>query len=383
MGGSADNLDLRALLGSRLSRRQFLMKAAALGVAPSVAATVLAACGSDESPSTTPSASASAAPPEGNAVFQNFPGWIGASEIKDFHKQYPDAEVTLNTNVPSSLAGYVQLIKNNPGAYDMAIADLPQIGAMKAAGVYQAPDWALIPNIANVDEAFREAYPDAVPNDYGYYVIGYRKDMVKEPITGWADFWSLAPKYKGNIIIQDLDRPALGMALKYLGYSGNTTSEDELMAASDALIELKPNLQAVTSINISTALAKGTVAMAQCANYDMSLAQASSKDVAYVVPSEGTTGYFEGFCPIVGSKELDVVYAFLNFHLDPKNYADFVNTTGSAWVEQAAEPYIDPKLVKSAPLKPSADDLAKAEWLHFVGEAQALYQKAWEKFKAA
>lgn len=382
MSGSVDNLGLDTLMESRLSRRRFLIRAAALGIAPSVAATVLAACGDSESAAPTSSAS-SMAPPQGNAVFQNFPGWIGASEIDDFHKQYPEAEITLNTNVPSSLAGYVQLIKNSPGAYDMAIADLPQIGAMKAAGVYEAPDWSLIPNISNVDEAFRKAYPDAVPNDYGYYVIGYRKDMVKEPISGWADFWSLTPKYKGNVIIQDLDRPALGMALKYLGYSGNTTSETELMEASDALIELKPYLQAVTSINISTALAKGTVAMAQCANYDMALAQASSKDVAYVVPSEGTTGYFEGFCPIAGSKELDVVHAFLNFHLDPKIYADFVNTTGSAWVEAAAEPYIDAKLVESPALKPSEDVTAKAEWLHFVGEAQALYQKAWEKFKAA
>jgi spermidine/putrescine-binding protein len=346
-----------------------------------VAASVLAACGSESGSPT--SATSSAGPPQGNAVFQNFPGWIGASEIEEFHAEYPEAEITLNTNVPSSLAGYVQLIKNNPGAYDMTIADLPQIGAMKAAGVYEAPDWTLIPNIANVDEAFREAYPDAIPNDYGYYVIGYRKDMVKEPIAGWADFWNLTPKYKGNVIIQDLDRPALGMALKHLGYSGNTTSEAELMEASDALIELKPNLQAVSSINVSTALAKGTVAMAQCGNYDMALAQAASKDVAYVVPNEGTTGYFEGFCPVAESKELDVVHAFLNFHLDPKIYADFVNATGSSWVEEAAEPYIDANLVESAALKPTAEDLALTEWLHFVGEAQALYQKAWEKFKAA
>jgi len=39
--------------------------------------------------------------------------------------------------------------------------------------------------------------------------------------------------------------------------------------------------------------------------------------------------------------------------------------------------------VKSAALKPSADDISKTEWLHFVGEAQALYQKAWETFKAS
>lgn len=383
MGASADNLDSRTLLESRLSRRQLLMRAAALGIAPSLTAAFLSACGSDDNSTPTSSTSASAVVPEGTAVFQNFPGWIGPSEVEDFHTQYPDATISLSTNVPSSLAGYVQLIKNNPGAYDLTIADLPQIGAMKAAGVYQAPDYSLIPNIAKVDEAFREAYPDAPPNDYGNYVIGYRKDMVTEPIASWADFWKLTPKYKGNVIIQDLDRPALGMALKYLGFSGNTTDPTELTKASDALIQLKPDLQAVTSINVSTALAKGTVAMAQCGNYDMALAQAASKDVAFAFPAEGTTGYFEGFCPVAGSEQLDVVHAFLNFHLDPENYAGFVNATGSSWVESAAEAYIKPEIAGSTALKPSASELEQIEWLQFVGEAQALYQKAWEAFKAA
>jgi spermidine/putrescine transport system substrate-binding protein len=383
LGESADNLDSKEILQPGISRRQFVLGASALIAASTAAGSLLTACGSSASSTASPSAAASAVAPQGNAVLQNFPGWLGAAEIQNFHKQFPDASITLNTNVPSSMAGYVQLIKNNPGAYDMTLADIPQMGAMKAAGVYQAPNWSLIPNIAKVDPFFRKAYPDAIPNDYGIYVIAYRKDMVKEPITSWADFWRLAATYKGQVVVQDLDRPTIGMALKYLGFSASTQDPGQLSQATDALIRLKPNLQAVTSVNVSTALAKGTIAMAQCGNYDVALAQASNKNVAFVVPKEGTTGYFEGFTPVKGSQHLDVANAFLNFHLEPKIYADFVNTTGSSWVESAAEPFIKASLAHSAALKPTQAALAQTEWLQFVGEAQALYTKAWENFKSA
>ena len=77
----------------------------------------------------------------------NFPGWIGADELSNFHKQFPDAKIKMSTNIPSSISGVVQLIKNNPGAYDMALGDNSFVGQAKAAGVWQAPDWSLIPNM--------------------------------------------------------------------------------------------------------------------------------------------------------------------------------------------------------------------------------------------
>ena len=89
---------------------------------------------------------------------------------------------------------------------------------------------------------------------------------------------------------------------------------------------------------MSTGLAKGEIVMAHCYNYDVAVAQQSSKNIAWVVPTEGTVGYVEGFIPIAGAKHLDTAYAFLNYHLDPKVYATFVNATGSSWVEVGRRP---------------------------------------------
>ncbi len=384
MADGPDGFDLDAFLGKPLSRRQFLARGALVLSVPALAGSVLAACGSS-SPSSTASVSpSSAANPVGQAVISNFPGWIGPNEVSDFHKKFPQASVYMNTSMPSTIAGTVELIKNNPGAYDAALGDLPTLGQMQAAGVYQTPDWSAMPNLSHVDATYRHDYPDAVPNDYGFGVIGYRKDIVTEPLTSWADFWKLAAtKYSGKVTVEDLDRATLGIALKYLGYSANSTSAAQLDAASKALIQLKPHLLAAESVNVSTGLAKGEIVMAHCYNYDVAVAQQSSKDVAWVVPSEGTVGYVEGFIPIKGAKHLDVAYAFLNYHLQPQVYATFVNATGSSWVESDADPYITAGLRTSAPLKPTAAQLAKVEWTAFVGAATALWGTAWAKFEAA
>src|SRR5665647_3697722 len=128
MGEMLDNSNSPAFFSQPLSRRQFLARAAFLAASPALAGAFLSACGGSGTASQTTSASASAVPnPTGTATLMNFPGWIGPSAIPDFEKQYPGAKIHLYTQVPSSLAGYVQLIKNNPGAYDMALADLTQI----------------------------------------------------------------------------------------------------------------------------------------------------------------------------------------------------------------------------------------------------------------
>ena len=41
----------------------------------------------------------------------------------------------------------------------------------------------------------------------------------------------------------------------------------------------------------------------------------------------------------------------MNFHLEPKNYASFVNATGTAYIEQAAEPYINKSIADNPSLR--------------------------------
>ena len=61
----------------------------------------------------------------------------------------------------------------------------------------------------------------------GTVAIIYNKDMVdEEDLGGWDILWN--KKYDGQILMFDNSRDAIGVGTEYLGYSYNTTDEDQI-----------------------------------------------------------------------------------------------------------------------------------------------------------
>ena len=175
----------------------------------------------------------------------------------------------------------------------------------------------------------------------------------------------------------------MGSALKYLGLSGNSKDPAEIDRCKQALIDIKPHLQAVTGTGVSRGLVKGTAAIAMDWDYDIALAKEQDPRIDWVLPEEGVVAYLEGYVLIKGGEHLDVATEFLNWNLRPEQYADFVNTTGTAYVSSAATSDIDQSIAKNPILFPSPDVLAKVEYENYLGEALALWNKAWDEFKSA
>ncbi|MFL5766797.1 MAG: PotD/PotF family extracellular solute-binding protein [Actinomycetota bacterium] len=367
-----------------LSRREMLRASARLS-AGAGAAWLLAACGNGGgSSSPAPSGSGSAAAKvSGTAVLTTYPGWMGKDEISSFEDAFPGASVKMVGASSGSTGSEVLFFKQNPGQYDFSLEDQSGVGQLVAGGILQEPDWSKIPNIDNVDDPFRKAYTHGTPTDYGKVGIGYRTDLVSEGITSWADVWDLAPKYSGQIIFLNLDRDCMGSALKYLGLSGNTKDPAEIERCKQALIDIKPHLQAVTGTGVSRGLVKGTAAIAMDWDYDIALAKEQEPRIEWVLPEEGVVAYLEGYVLIGGGPHLDVATEFLNWNLRPEQYADFVNTTGTAYVSSTATSDIEKSIAKNPILFPSPDVLAKVEYENYLGEALALWNKAWDEFKSA
>jgi spermidine/putrescine-binding protein len=380
------NINQRDPIRIALSRRQLLRRAAQLGVGVPAAGWLLAACGGSSASSsggTTGGAASAPAKVEGTAILHNYAGWMGKDNIKHFRAKYPGANIKQVTAGDISSSATAQTLKANPDAYDFALGDQAFVGQALAADIIQDVDFDKVPNIANVDAKFHEAFSHGVPTDYGKVGIGYRKDMVSEPIASWADLWNLAPKYSGKIVFLDFDRDTIGSALRYKGFSGNTQDESELEQAKQALIDIKPHLLAIKGYDVAASLVKGDAAIVMDWDYDVALGQGQDADIEWVLPEEGAMAYLEGWSVIKGTDNLDLVHAFMNFFLQPKEYADFVNTTGTAYVMDAATPYINASISKNSALIVDPATLEKVEFENFLGEATALYSKAWDEFKSA
>ena len=119
-------------------------------------------------------------------------------------------------------------------------------------------------------------------------------------------------------------------------------------------------------------------------DYDIAAAQQHNKNIVWVAPKEGMAAYLEGWVALKGSKHLPLVWELMNYHLEPKNYASFVNFTGTAFVEQSAQRYISKAIISNPSLRYDTSQLSRIEFEQYLGPQQTAYRgRLWEEFLAA
>jgi spermidine/putrescine transport system substrate-binding protein len=375
----------------RMTRRAALAKGAGGLVAASSLAALLEACGSSSSSTTSSAAAASgtsstktAAALSGTLTLLTYPQWYGPNEFAEFQKLHPGVTIKTSASGLTGAAAQIAQLETNKGAYDLTLAGVPVSSQMKLAGLLQPLDTAAIPNYSLVAPAFRQALPNGIPTDFGKTGYGYRADLISERPTSWHELWALAKKYSGKVTMIKYDSDIQGSVLKYLGYSINTKDQSQLQAMQKALLEIKPHLQSILETDYSKPLIEGTAYIAIDYDYDIAAAQQKNKHIVWVPPTEGMAAYLEGWIALKDSKNLPAVWELMNFHLEPKNYASFIDATGAAYVEPAAERYIMKSIVDNPSLHYSAAQLAKVEFEQYLGPQQTAYRgKLWEEFLAA
>jgi spermidine/putrescine transport system substrate-binding protein len=383
---------LEDIEATRITRRAALTRGAGSLAAAGSLSALLAACGSSSSSSSSSSASgsgstssaAAAGSMTGTMTLLSYPQWYGPKEFADFGKLHPGLKVKTAVSGTTGAAAQIAQISNNKGAFDMTLAGVPVSSQMKLAGILEPLDTAKVPNLALVAPEFRRAFPFGIPTDFGKTGYAYRSDLIPERPKSWHDLISLAKKYSGKITMIKYDSDIQGSFLKALGYSINTRDQSQLQAMQKTMLALKPHLQAILETDYSKALIQGTALFAIDYDYDIAAAQTKNKHIVWVAPTEGMSAYLEGWIGLKGSTHLGAVWDLMNFHLEPKNYASFINTTGSAYVEPGADRYILKSISANPTLRYSPSQLAKVEFEQYLGPQQTAYRgKLWEQFLAA
>ena len=370
-----------------LTRRQLMRRTAPVVLAAGSLPAFLAACGgSDDDAASTSSkdASATPAPIDGDLRFATYPAWIGEHEYANFAKKYPGTSVKEVATNTTSTNGRAYLIRQNPDDYDMMLLGLAAAPLLEAEPKLIADlNYDNIPNISNVPQKFRDDYPYGIPTDYGKIGFGYRKDLISERPKSWEEVWQIAPKYSGKVVFVNTMEDTFGNTLKMLGFSGNATEESEIQQGKDKLLEIKPHLQSFANNDVSKPMIKGTAVITMDYDYSIALAKAEEPNIEWVVPEEGLMAYLEGWVGISKSKELPTVEAFMNFHLDPVNYADFVNTTGTAYIVPKATEFVKKSIAEDPILAFDEKTVSLLEFEKFKGpEATKMWADAWSEVHA-
>ena len=275
-------------------------------------------------------------------------------------------------------------------AYDVVCPSDYMIQKMIENDLLQEINFDNVPNIENIDEEYlswsEEFDPGnkySVPYCWGTVGILYNKTMVEEPIDSWDVLWD--ETYKDNILMQDSVRDALMVALKKLGYSMNTTSEDEISEATQLLIEQKPLVQAYVIDQVRDKMIGNEAAIGVIYSGEAIYTQRENPDLEYVIPKEGSNLWIDSWVIPKNAQNKENAEAFINFLCRPDiALMNFEYITYSTPNKAARELIEDDDIRNSTIAFPDHDMLKYCETYKFLGdETDEMYTNYWNKVKSS
>ena len=232
-----------------------------------------------------------------------------------------------------------------------------------------------------LDKGFDPKNAYSLPYVWGTTGYGYDRPKAGGTEDSWAPLFD--PRNKGQILMLDDMRECFAVALKYLGHSLNSTDPAILKQAADLLKKQKPLVKTYNSGDYENILAAGDVSFAH--GYNGQLAKVVADDpkrFGFVLPKEGATLWIDSVCIPARARNVESIYAFLDYILDPEVDARIVNGIRYASPNVAARKFIRPEILGDPAVYPSDEALARCELIEDIGDATTLLDEYWTEIKA-
>ena len=207
-------------------------------------------------------------------------------------------------------------------AYDVVIPSDYMIQRMMNEDSLQELDLSLIPNLDNLTPEVRNLPYDpdntySVPYFWGSVGIIYNHNNVDPKVVEAQGFDVLRNEdYKGKIYIYDSERDSFMMALKALGYSMNTESQDEIYEAYEWLLDMndKMNPTYVTD-EVIDGMMNGNKDIAVVYSGDATYIQSENEDMSFWMPNEGTNLWYDAMVIPKNAQNPLLAHEFINYTL--------------------------------------------------------------------
>ncbi len=284
----------------------------------------------------TDDASDSAAPSGQVVNVFNWEDYIDPAVIEMFEEE---TGITVNYMCFTTVEDMIVQVEANPGAFDVCFPSDYIIERMMNKDMLAKINFANVPNadpnspgcqtdpfLLNPDYDVNNEY--SVPYMWGTVGILYNVEMMEKLVpefdpenTSWSILWD--ERLMSNVIMMDSIRDSMGVTLKYLGYSANSTEIPELFAARDKLIEQK-QLGVVKAYQVDETkdkMAAGEAAMAVMWSGDALYAIDKAGDdieLGYFVPNEGSNVWCDAAVIPKTAKNKENAEKFINFLCRPE-----------------------------------------------------------------
>jgi spermidine/putrescine transport system substrate-binding protein len=375
----------------RLSRRKLIGKGlrGGLGVAARGGLGTIAAACSSSTPtggSTATSASLVEATPDGDLSYFSWAEFIHPKVVMAFEDKYGlKVNQTFFSNDDQMVAKLASGL-----AFDVVTTNSAYMTPLVEGGLLQPINHQALTNFGEVIPFFQDPPFDpgaqySVPYAYGPTGIAWNTDHISSMTGSWNDLWD-HPEAAGKIFVLDQIEEAIGMSLLRLGHDLNSGNADEVAAAADALIDLKPSLAGFSTddyTNLSNGSAWIHHAWSGDVWYAMSLVDDPST-LEFQVNQEGVPLGSDQMSIAAASEHPGTALLFIDWMLDPENSAKNASWTGYANGTTAGNAALNEVLADVPFLQTSDDILSSASWKEtLTGDRKRMWTQEWARIKAS
>jgi spermidine/putrescine-binding protein len=399
---------LRRMARSKVHRRGFLAGSGLAGLSAFIAActpsggaspsaAAPSAAPSAAPGSAAPSASAGAAEPsfatEGALFMYNWAEYIDLENIEEFKTRYNIGEFTYDI-YDSNEALLTKLDGGATGLYDIAAPTAEFVKVMVDKGYIVELPFDRLPNAAFINPTFQNFYdpngPDAkynryhVPKDWGTTGIAVRKKFVTEEVRTWKQFFEVAPKYSGRIVMVESAGDVMTAPLKALGYSLNSTDPGELGEARALLQGIAPHVLALDSNDYADKLAteEAVLGLVWTGGVVDLRDEPETADTEYIVPDDGTLYWMDTWVQFANAPHPEAGLAFINFIQEPPIQAKETETNRYATANDEAKKLVAPEILNDPTVFVPDAAFGRLEGAQDVS-TDPLRVEIWEEFSSS
>jgi len=312
-------------------------------------------------------------------LYKGFEQEFGIKIIRD---NYPDLDTAL---------AKFRLNPNTP--YDYFLTNPKSLWYMREEGILEKINHDWIPNVNNyLKEEIKNAswdpgYNYTVLTTLGFdaYVVNTNFIDKNDPrIPSWRFVFEGWDAYKDRLVMRNEMNRVIGNALKYLGYSLNSTNEKELAEAREALLRLKPHIMAFDSWPKRAVLSQEVWVVEGVVHDYLTLGR--------LVP--GGNPFYPAYPPngcllspmlIVipkGRSNPAATHLFINYLYRPNNFAKLINEVAYSHAHTAIDDLLTEEVKRW--MTPPEGYLQKCEVLNpasFTGKGEKIRAEIWRELK--
>ena len=275
------------------------------------------------------------------------------------------------------------VVKSSPSDYDLIVPSEYMVEKMIKEGMLREIDHSKLENFDEIGEVFLDKDFDpknkySIPMFYSTVGILYNKKKVEPAdMNEWDILFN--KKYERQIWMLDSSRDSMAPGYWHLGYSANSTSEEQLKEVQKLMMDQKSLVTAYLQDEIKQHMVNNNGAIAVVYSGEAREAMAENPDLDYYLPTV-TNLWIDNFAIPKDAKNYENALKLIDFFCRPDIAAMSGDEQGTPIMKaRDLEPV---KSIKNFDvIYPDMDKMDEKEVYSDLGDFTETFEDAWEAVK--